>query len=105
MRKLTALAICSALLLTLTACHSTIPDNWQGDETTTQTTTSTTAVTTAPLVIEPAPVEVVDYLHNNFERFMIDGSTSMVPLHQSLNNLFGDSRNIYHRRTVFAFEN
>ncbi|MDR2559377.1 MAG: hypothetical protein LBC86_07540, partial [Oscillospiraceae bacterium] len=60
-------------------------------------------------VIEPEEVveldpEVVNYLQENFRNFNIDGSTSMIPLHQLLNNKFGDRSEVWHGRTVWAFE-
>ena len=56
--------------------------------------------------------EIKEYLRNNFDKFNIDGSTSMIPLHQSLYDLFvyNDDDNewnewtVYHNRTVEAFE-
>ena len=47
------------------------------------------------------------YLKENFDRFAIDGSTSLIPLHQALKNLFGEENGeteVYHNRTVDAFE-
>ena len=49
--------------------------------------------------------EVKTYLNENYNKVNIDGSTSMVPLHESLNNLFGaEQENIEHSKTVDAFE-
>jgi len=60
-----------------------------------------------PEIIEPEPPPELDYsiyLRENFNNVNIDGSTSMKPLHQSLSNRFGDGEEIWHSRTVWAFE-
>jgi ABC-type phosphate transport system substrate-binding protein len=60
----------------------------------------------------PPPVddmaEVKKYLEDNFDNFNIDGSTSMIPLHQSLGKKFSSDEDkshgyIWHSRTVDAF--
>lgn len=49
--------------------------------------------------------ELKQYLQNNYDKFKIDGSTSMIPLHQSLNDLFSSNRGeAEHSKTVEAFE-
>ena len=48
---------------------------------------------------------VTKYLGNNYDKFTIDGSTSMIPLHQSLTNSFGYKKEtIHHNKTVESFE-
>ena len=47
---------------------------------------------------------VIAYLENNWHRVNINGSTSMIPFHQALNDKFGDGYRIFHRRTVDAFK-
>ncbi|MCL2633725.1 MAG: substrate-binding domain-containing protein [Oscillospiraceae bacterium] len=105
MKKIPALLFCFALLLSLVVCYATILNNQQGDEINTLITSATTYEVE---VVETAtPYELYgarEHLHNNFEKFKINGSTSMIPLHQSLNNLFGNKRTVYHSRTVRAFK-
>ncbi|MCL2518121.1 MAG: substrate-binding domain-containing protein [Oscillospiraceae bacterium] len=49
--------------------------------------------------------ETKKYLEDNYDKFNIDGSTSMIPLHQSLNDLFSSgNKNVVHSKTVDAFE-
>jgi len=47
----------------------------------------------------------IEYLRDNFDKFVIDGSTTMIPLHQSLRDRFSsnDSK-VKHSKTVDAFE-
>ena len=45
------------------------------------------------------------YLKENWSKFVIDGSTSMIPLHEALDKKFGEGKEIKHSRTVAAFEN
>ncbi len=48
---------------------------------------------------------VIEYLSTHWDEFNIDGSTSMVPLHQVLNDKFSKKNvEIKHSRTVEAFE-
>ena len=55
-------------------------------------------------------VDVVDmeglekYLKANYSRYVIDGSTSLIPLHEALDAKFGKGRKIEHSKTVAAFE-
>jgi phosphate transport system substrate-binding protein len=45
-------------------------------------------------------------LQESFSGFQIDGSTSMIPLHQGLRRSIGNNNDeVYHNRTVWAFEN
>jgi phosphate transport system substrate-binding protein len=45
------------------------------------------------------------YLINNYDKIDIDGSTSMIPLHQSINDLFSTKyTKVEHSKTVEAFE-
>jgi len=45
-----------------------------------------------------------EYLQNNFDTFNIDGSTSMMPLHQALRDKFSSETNeVKHSKTVDAF--
>lgn len=54
---------------------------------------------------EESITKVKNYLKKNYDKVNIDGSTSMVPLHQSLNTLFGsDEKTVKHSKTVDAFE-
>ena len=49
--------------------------------------------------------EIKKYLEENYDKFNIDGSTSMIPLHQSINDLFSTTeKKIEHNKTVDAFE-
>ena len=49
--------------------------------------------------------EAKKYLEENFDKLAIDGSTSMIPLHQALEDLFSaDAESIEHSKTVDAFE-
>jgi len=49
--------------------------------------------------------EVKSYLNENYNKVNIDGSTSMVPLHQALNDLFNATQEtVEHSKTVDAFE-
>ena len=49
--------------------------------------------------------EAKEYLRNNFESFKIDGSSSMIPLHKSLNDLLCNNETyVHHNRTVNAFD-
>ena len=49
--------------------------------------------------------ELKKYLEENYDKFTIDGSTSMIPLHTSLNALFSSTEeSVYHNKTVEAFE-
>jgi ABC-type phosphate transport system substrate-binding protein len=49
--------------------------------------------------------EIKEYLAYNYDKFNIDGSTSMLPLHQSLNDLFSaNKKEITQSKTVEAFE-
>ena len=59
-----------------------------------------------PVTAEINSSEVTQYLADNYEKMAIDGSTSMIPLHQSLNKLFKPDaeEDIYHSKTVEAFE-
>lgn len=47
-----------------------------------------------------------EYLKENYDKFNIDGSTSMVPLHQALNNKFSskEEKEVKHSKTVDSFE-
>ena len=56
-------------------------------------------------VIEIDPVSAKQYIADNYDKIAIDGSTSMIPLHQSLNGLFkpDSEEDIYHSKTVDAF--
>jgi ABC-type phosphate transport system substrate-binding protein len=56
------------------------------------------------VVDEPNLEEITAYLEANFRNFTIDGSTSMLPLHQSLRNRFCDGEEVRHTRTVDSFE-
>jgi len=55
---------------------------------------------------EPADPAYIQYLHENFTNFKIDGSTSMIPLHGLLFKQFVGYANAYihHYRTVQALE-
>ena len=49
--------------------------------------------------------KIKDYLVQNYDKFRIDGSTTMIPLHQSLNEVFSSEEHyVSHSRTVDAFE-
>ena len=48
--------------------------------------------------------ELKNYLKENYERFVIDGSTSTKPLHEALNNVFNTTyKDVLHNKTVDAF--
>ena len=53
---------------------------------------------------EPVPAESFDYLLEHYDTFTIDGSTSMIPLHKALNSRFSSTYDVWHSRTVDAFE-
>jgi ABC-type phosphate transport system substrate-binding protein len=94
-------------LFLLTSCKSNSPELPELPPEPAITTPATPAL---PPESEPPPVEEADlervkaYLNENFNRFTIDGSTSMIPLHQSLRNKFGERYEVWHNRTVWAFE-
>ena len=49
--------------------------------------------------------KIKDYLIQNYDNFVIDGSTTMVPLHETLNETFSsEERYVSHSKTVEAFE-
>ncbi|MCL2018468.1 MAG: substrate-binding domain-containing protein [Oscillospiraceae bacterium] len=114
MKKILASIIIACTLLT--ACGKgegtqTIPEQSEDIMNNTSNTTTNAPETTNPLVTKPqlteeeiAMIELKDYLIASFENFNIDGSTTMIPLHQSLRDLFGDGRNVRHGKTVTAFE-
>jgi len=105
MKKLTATLITLALALSLTSCDRP-PD---GTDAPTDLPTAPTAPTRHESVIDATLAKA--YLQEHFARFNIDGSTSMIPLHQSLNfqfgNIVGDpdeyENRVWHSRTVDAF--
>ena len=101
----------------LVACgRETVKD--EAIDTSAQSTQSVAEQTTAPIakptsepvveVIAPKEIDIAEvksYLNENYDKVHIDGSTSMVPLHQSLNDLFGETQEwIEHSKTVDAFE-
>ena len=48
--------------------------------------------------------DLKNYLKENYERFVIDGSTSTKPLHEALNNVFNTRyKDVLHNKTVDAF--
>lgn len=53
---------------------------------------------------EPDIAAVKQYLMDSYAKVTIDGSTSMIPLHQALNNRFGSNEDVWHSRTVDAFD-
>ena len=67
---------------------------------------SQAAPTEEPAVsTEPSLQETVEFLERNFDRFTIDGSTSMIPLHQALRYRFSAKQDtVTHSQTVDAFE-
>jgi ABC-type phosphate transport system substrate-binding protein len=97
MKKAIALLICAAILLT--ACHTSIgEDDSPPDDTMPKITVDVG--------------DAIEYLHANFDMVNIDGSTSMIPLHQSLKDMFSKKvyeneweREVRHSRTVDAFGN
>ena len=48
--------------------------------------------------------ELEKYLKENYSKYVIDGSTSLIPLHEALEEKFGDGKEIKHSKTVAAFE-
>jgi len=57
-----------------------------------------------PLSSENTPE--IEFLLENFDKFVIDGSTTMIPLHQSLMKRFSSNYSkIEHSKTVEAFDN
>ena len=98
-----------SFILTLTVFNSCKNKSPQDGENSTQNTTKETD-TTEP--IEPIDIidiidiiEVKQYLKDNYNKVNIDGSTSMIPLHQALDDLFGSSeRGVQHNKTVYAFD-
>ena len=68
-----------------------------------ETNTESETVTEAEIEIDLTAVK--QYITANYADVVIDGSTSMIPLHQSLDKLAASQENdIYHSRTVDAFE-
>ena len=47
--------------------------------------------------------ELEAYLKENYSKYVIDGSTSLIPLHEALEAKFGSSKEIKHSKTVVAF--
>lgn len=47
--------------------------------------------------------ELETYLKENYSKYVIDGSTSMIPLHEALEKKFGTGKEIQHSKTVSAF--
>lgn len=47
--------------------------------------------------------ELEAYLKENYNKFVIDGSTSLIPLHEALEEKFGDGKEIKHSKTVAAW--
>jgi phosphate transport system substrate-binding protein len=105
MKKLSAIILLAGILFT--ACTGSIPTDPTDDP-------NVTAPPTEPS--EPSEEITVTaeqaraYLQDNFDKFSIDGSTSMIPLHESLLNLFvepeceEEGHYVWHSRTVDAFE-
>ena len=48
--------------------------------------------------------ELESYLKENYSKYVIDGSTSLIPLHEALDKKFGAGNEIKHSKTVAAFE-
>jgi len=48
--------------------------------------------------------ELENYLKENYSKYVIDGSTSLIPLHEALEKKFGTGKEIKHSKTVAAFE-
>ena len=98
------LFILSAILFALTVhgCEIIIMDNVPK-----QTTETTETIETIE-IIEISEEDAKKFLEENYNRFNIDGSTSMIPLHQSLDGLFASPETIesgvMHSKTVEAFE-
>ena len=44
------------------------------------------------------------YLAENYDKYIIDGSTSLIPLHEALEAKFGTGKEVKHSKTVAAFE-
>lgn len=65
-------------------------------------------ISTEEPILEPQKVdieEVENYLKDNWDNFNIDGSTSMIPLHQALSDKFSSkNEEVKHSKTVDAFE-
>ncbi|MCL2086246.1 MAG: substrate-binding domain-containing protein [Oscillospiraceae bacterium] len=101
--KITALILVG--VMALSACETQTAQPVVQTETPTQTQSEQRV---EPPIIQPdeliAPEVAREFLEENFSEFNIDGSTSMLPLHESLNEEFGDEEYISHSRTVEAFE-
>ena len=105
------IVILLALICILTACEKdsdepAILDTETETETETEITT-TEAITEHEVEVkaEIDPAAAKEYIKKNYSDIVIDGSTSMIPLHESLDGLCTYVKDIiYHSRTVEAFE-
>lgn len=52
---------------------------------------------------EDTIAELEAYLKENYSKYVIDGSTSLIPLHEALEEKFGEGKEIKHSKTVSAF--
>ncbi len=93
MKKLIYILVALILTSSLAACGNVPTKN------------STVQLKEQELPKEISITEVKEYLADNYGKVHIDGSTSMIPLHQSLNNTFGSNKEaVEHSKTVDAFE-
>ena len=108
------LALILSLSLCLISCENKPASDKDDTKDSTNPTQGSTEKTTEPDTteepVEPNIPEEIDidaakkYLEDNYDKMNIDGSTSMIPLHQSLNDLFSSNPDVYHSKTVEAFE-
>ncbi|MDR1754957.1 MAG: substrate-binding domain-containing protein [Eubacterium sp.] len=96
MKKVIYILAAFIITISVSAC-SHEPEQKKTEQTTEQTVTQETHT-------EVDITEVKKYLSENFEKARLDGSTSMLPLHQSLKNLFGSGEEAWHNMTVEAFK-
>lgn len=105
MRKRTGVLIAFVLLMSLSACKKE-PSQRPSEQASPQSTAQATEAPTEQ--VQPGEIsaeESKQYLQEHYAQAKIDGSTSMIPLHQSLNRLFGsETEEVTHSKTVEAFE-
>ena len=109
MKKIVFILMAFILAITLVACENKSEQDKDGTKESTKETTGQIAeqdTSDEPNIPEePDMTEAKKYLNDNYDKMNIDGSTSMLPFHQSLNDLFSlNKAEVSHSKTVEAFE-
>ena len=109
MKKFIFILIAFILAITLVACENKSEQDKDSTKESTKETTGQTAgqdTSDEPNIPEEIDItEIKKYLEDNYDKMNIDGSTSMLPLHQSLNDLFSPQKaEVSHNKTADAFE-